>query len=280
VAQEKWLVDGPKTIDVENVRTLKVSLIAGQVDIVGHDEPGVRVEVHSVSGRDLKVAVEGDTLEVDHPQLSWDNWLDVFTSFRGNARADVSIMVPRDIALKFGVVTAEALISGIHDNASISTVNGDLVIDDVTGDIQVNSVSGEISVRNHTGRIGVHSVNGDITVSGRVQGMTAEVVTGDVYLDLTGTPDELRLSTVSGNVTVRLDAGVPVSYTINTVNGRLQLDDSEITGVRGRYTGKYGTLDGRWLDFRGNTVTGNVSVLHTARAAAEPAVAKKTKKTA
>ena len=269
MAQEKWLVDGPKTIDVENVRNLKVGLISGQVDIVGHDEPGVRVEVHSVSGRDLKVAVEGDTLEIDHPQLSWDNWLDVFKSFRGNARADLSIMVPRDVRLKFGVVNAEALISGIHDDASISTVNGDLVIDSMRGDIQINSVSGEISVRNHVGRIGVHSVNGDITVSGEVRGMTSESVSGDVFLDVTGIPDELRLSTVNGNITTRLDTAVPVSYTINTVNGRLQLDDSEITGVRGRYTGKYGTLDGRWLDFRGNTVTGNISVLHTSRAASE-----------
>ena len=276
MAQEKWLVDGPKTIDVENVRKLKVSLISGQVDIVAHDEPGVRVEVHSVSGRELKVAIEGDTLEVDHPQLNWDNWLDVFKSFRGSARADVSIMVPRDVSLKFGVVNAEALISGIHDNASISTVNGDLVIDSVTGDIQINSVSGEISVRNHTGRISAHSVNGDITVSGQVQGMTAEVVTGDIFLDLTGIPDELRLSSVSGSITARLDEDVPVSYTINTVAGRLQLDDSEITGVRGRYTGKYGALDGRWLDFRANTVAGNVSVLHTARAAAADSAEKKT----
>ncbi len=273
MAQEKWLINGPKTIDVENVRKLKVGLISGQVDIVAHDEPGVRVEVHSVSGRDLKVAVEGDTLEVDHPQLNWDNWLDVFKSFRGNARADVSIMVPRDVSLKFGVVNAEALVSGIHDNASISTVNGDLVIDGMQGDLQINSVSGEISVRNHVGRLAVHSVNGDITASGELEGMTAEVVTGDIFLDLTGTPDELRLSTVSGNIATRLDADVPVSYTINTVSGRLQLDDSEITGVRGRYTGKYGTLDGRWLDFRANTVTGHVSVLHTARSSAETTTA-------
>ena len=275
MAQEKWLVDGPKTIDVENVRRLKVSLISGQVDIVAHDEPGVRVEVHSVSGRDLKVAVDGDTLEVDHPQLNWDNWLDVFKSFRGNARADVSIMVPRDVSLKFGVVNAEALVSGIHDNASISTVNGDLVIDGMRGDIQINSVSGEISVRNHAGRLAVHSVNGDITASGALQGMTADVVTGDIFLDITGIPDDLRLSTVSGNIATRLDADVPVSYTINTVSGRLQLDDSEISGVRGRYTGKYGALDGRWLDFRANTVTGHVSVLHTERRAPEQTAAEK-----
>ncbi len=269
MAQEKWLVDGPKTIDVENIRKLKVSLISGQVDIVGHDEPGIRVEVHSISGRELKIAVEGDTLEVDHPQLSWDNWLDVFKSFRGNARADLSIMVPRDIHLKFGVVNAEALISGIHDDTSISTVNGDVVIDSVTGDIQLNTVSGEISVRNHTGKLAVHAVNGDITVSGAVTGMTSEGVSGDVFLDVTGTPDELRLSTVSGNITTRLDAGVPVSYTINTVSGRLQLDDSEISGLHGRYATKYGELNGRWLDFRANTVSGNVSVVHTARAQTE-----------
>jgi hypothetical protein len=269
VTQDKWLLNGPKTIDVENVRILKVGLIGGHVDIVGHDEPGVRVEVHSVSGRDLKVSITGDTLEIDHPQLSWDNWLDVFTSFKGNARADVSVMVPRDIHLKFGVVNAEALISGIHDNATISTVNGDLVLDGLSGDIQLNSVSGEISARNHTGTIAVHSVNGDVTVSGAISSLKSDSVTGDVFADITGTPDAVRISTVSGSVTARLDQGLPVAYTINTVTGRLQLDDAEINGIRGRYTGKYGVLDdGGWLDFRANTVSGNVSVVHTSRAAA------------
>ena len=265
MAEEKWLVDGPKTIDVENIRRLKVSLVSGQVDIVGHDEPGVRVEIHSVSGRDLKVAVEGDTLEVDHPQLKWDNWLDVFKSFRGNARADLSIMVPRDVALKFGVVNAHALVSGLHADATISTVNGELVIDGVSGAIQLNSVNGEISVRNHHGRIAVHSVNGEVTASGQISSMTSDSVTGDLFVDITGIPDDLRLSTVSGSITTRLDAGVPVSYTINTVSGRLQLDDAQISGIHGRYTGKSGTLDGKWLDYRANTVSGNVSVLHAVR---------------
>ncbi|MFC5502157.1 DUF4097 family beta strand repeat-containing protein [Lysinimonas soli] len=271
MAQEKWLVEGPKTIDVENIRKLKVSLIGGHVDIVGHDEPGARVEIHSVTGRDLKVAVEGDSLEIDHPQLSWDNWLDVFSSFRGTASADVSIMVPRETLLKFGVVTASGLISGLNGDATISTVNGDLIIDGLRGELQVNSVSGEISVRNHHGKIAAHSVNGDVTVSGEVLGMTCEGVTSDVVVDVTGIPDQLRLSTVSGSITVRLDEDVPVSYTINTVSGRLQLDDAEITGVRGRYTGKHGSLDQRWLDFRANTVSGNVSVLHAQRPAASTA---------
>lgn len=262
MAQEKWLVNGPKTIDLDNIRNLKIALIGGKVDIVAHDEPGVRVEIHSVSGRDLLVKVEGDTLELDHPQLRWDNFVEVFTSFRGSARAEVSLQVPRDIALKFGVVSASALISGLAGNASISTVSGDVVIDGVHGDIQLNAVGGEFSVRNHDGEIHARTVSGDITASGEIMRLTADTVSGDVFLDITGIPDEVKVNTVSGSVTTRLEHGVAAQYRINTVSGRLQLDDSGITGTRGTFTGQYGELDGRWLEFKANTVSGNVSVLH------------------
>lgn len=266
MAQEKWLIDGARVIDVGLIRNLKIALVAGQVDIVGHDEPGARVEVHSVSGKELKISVDGDTLEIDHPQLRWDNFLDVFASFKGSARADISIMVPRDVALKFGVVSASALISGLSADASISTVSGDVVVDSVRGDLKLNSVSGEISVRNHTGKISAHTVSGDVTATGTVYQFGADGVSSDVFLDLAGAPEEVRINTVSGNVTVRLAPDLAAKYRINTVNGRLQLDDSEVTGVRGSYTGKYGILDKNWLDFRANTVSGNISVLHAVSA--------------
>jgi DUF4097 and DUF4098 domain-containing protein YvlB len=268
MAQQKWLVDGAKVIDVEQVRKLKVGLIAGQVDIVGHDEPTARIEIHSVSGKELRVSIDGDTLEIDHPQLRWDNFIDVFRSFRASASADISIVVPRDVALKFGVVSASALISGLTEDASISTVSGDVVIDGVYGDLSLNSVSGELAVRNHYGNIAARTISGDVTANGEVAKFSSDGVSGDVFLDLTGSPDEVRVNTVSGNVTVRLESGFGAQYRINTVTGRLQLDDSEITGVRGSYTGKYGSLDRSWLEFKANTVSGNVAVLHQEKATA------------
>lgn len=266
MAQEKWLIDGPKVIDVDLIRKLKVGLIAGQVNIVGHDEPGARIEVHSIKGRDLKVTLDGDTLEIDHAQLRWDNFLDVFKSFTGSASVDISITVPRDVALKFGVVSATALISGLTEDASVSTVSGDVVVDGVYGDLQLNGVSGELAVRNHYGNINAHTVSGDVTATGEIMKFSADTVSGEVFLDLAGSPDEVRVNTVSGNVTTRLAAGVPAQYKISTVSGRLQLDDASITGVRGSYTGKYGTLDRTWLEFRANTVSGNISVLHSVSA--------------
>lgn len=263
MAQEKWLISGPKTIDADNIRNLKVGLIAGQVDIVAHDESTIRIEVHAVSGRDLLVKIEGDTLEIDHPQLRWDNFIEVFSAFRGSARAEVSVQVPRDIALKFGVISASALISGISGDATLSTVSGDVVVDGIYGDIQLNAVSGEFSVRNHYGAINAHTVSGDITATGEIMRFTADTVSGDVFLDIAGNPDEVKVNTVSGSITTRLEEGVATQYRINTASGRLQLDDSGITGTRGSFTGKYGELDGRWLEFRANTVSGNISVLHT-----------------
>jgi len=263
MAQEKWLVDGAKVIDVDTVRKLKVALIAGQVDIVGHDEPTARIEVHSIKGRELKVTLEGDTLTIDHPQLGWDNWIDVFKNFSGgNARADVSIMVPRDIELKFGVVSASGLISGLNSEGSISTVSGDIVIDGVNGDLQLNSVSGELSVRNHYGKITAKTISGDITATGEIFGFGGDSVSGDVFLDLEGSPDTVKVNTVSGDVTTRLVEGYPAQYRINTASGRLQFDDSHITGVHGAYQSKFGVLDKKWLDFKANTVSGNISVLH------------------
>lgn len=262
MAQEKWLVDGEKIIDIEMIRKLKVSLIAGQVDIVGHDEPSARVEVHSVHGKELKVSIDGDTLEIDHPQLRWDNFIDVFKTFRGTASADVSIIVPRDVALKFGVVSASALISGLTEDAKISTVSGDVVVDNVYGDLELNAVSGEISVRNHYGNITSKTVSGDITATGEIMKFRSDGVSGDIFLDITGLPEEIKVNTISGDVTTRLASGVPAHYRVNTVSGKLQLDDSEITRIRGTYTGKYGELDGQWLDFVASTVSGDVAVLH------------------
>lgn len=262
MAVEKWLIDEAKVIDFETVRKLKVGLIGGKVDIVGHDEPGARVEVHSVHGKPLKISIDGDTLEVDHPQLSWDNFIDVFKSFSSTARADVSIMVPRDVALKLGVVSADGLVSGLTEDAKISTVSGDIVVDRVYGDLELNSVSGEISVRNHYGNITSKTVSGALTASGEIMQLSSNSVSGEVFLDLKGTPDRVSVKTVSGDVTVRLEAGVPAQYKINTVSGKLQIDDSEITGVRGQYTSKFGDLHGQWLEFSASTVSGEVAVLH------------------
>ncbi len=265
MAQERWLVmpGEAKTIDVELVRRLKVSLIGGQVDVIGHDEPTARVEVSEVVGKELKVSIDGDTLEVDHPQWRWDNFIDVFRSWRGKARADVTVLVPRDVELKLGVVSATALVSGLVTDARLNTVSGEITADGLVGDLDLNTVSGELTVRDHRGEIVAHTVSGDITVSGSVPKLTVEGVSANVYLDLFDVPYSVSTSLVSGDVTMRIDENVGVRYRINTVSGVAHLDGTTIVrGSMGKtFTHHSGPLEGRWLDMSVNSVSGNLSVV-------------------
>jgi len=267
MAQEKWLIQPgeSRTIDVEVVRALKVGFIGGQIDIVGHDEPGARIEVHSVAGRDLKIVIDGDRLEIDHPQLRWDNFIEVFKSMRSSARADVSVLVPRDVELKFGVVSATALVSGLHTDARLSTVSGDVVADGLTGDIELNSVNGELSVRDHTGRITAHTVSGDVTATGAIRRFSSDGVSADVMLDVTGTPDDINVNSVSGDTTIRIPEAVGARYRVNTVSGKVQLDNVTVVGGMGKgYTGTSGTLNGSWVEISVNSVSGDAAVLRSA----------------
>lgn len=261
---ERWMVapGQTKVIDLELVRNLKVTMIGGKVDVIGHDETGVRVEVHSVTGKELKVSMEGDTLEIDHPQLRWDNFIDVFASFRGTAKADISIIVPRDVALKLGVVSADALVSGLMTDPRLSTVSGDIVVDGVIGNLDINGVNGEVSVRNHTGAISAHTVSGEVTASGAIRRFSLDAVSSDIFLDIEGTPELVNTNSVSGNLTVRLGADVATRYRLNTVSGTIQLDGSTIRGTLGKgYEGSDGALDGSWLELRANSVSGHISVV-------------------
>jgi hypothetical protein len=268
MTQEKWLVNPgqSKTVDVDGVSSLKISLIGGQVDVIGHDEPTTRVEVSGVTGKDIKITAEDGRLEIDHPQLRWDNFIDVFRSWQGRARAEVSVLVPRNVALKLGTVSGHALVSGLISDARLSTVNGDLTADTLVGNVELNAVSGELAVQNHLGAVKANTVSGDVTMSGTLSRATVDGVSGNVFLDVRGVPDSIRHNTVSGDLTLRLDGDAPARFRVNTVSGVLQVDNSIYRGAGARnFDYQDGPLDQLWIDVNANSVNGNVSVVRRAK---------------
>lgn len=267
---EKWVIapGESRVIDLELVRKLKVSLIGGKVDVIAHDEPGARIEITGVTGKDLRVEIDGDVLEIDHPQLRWDNFIEAFKGFVGSAKAQVSILAPRHAALKLGVVSGEALLSGFATDAKLSTVSGDIVLDSHEGDVELSSVSGELSAGNHTGRITAHSVSGDVVATGDIVSFNADTVSGNMIVDTEGTPDRIDTNTVAGDLTVRFAPGSGARYRINTVGGTVLLDDTTVKGMLGKgFERVVGELAGRWLDLGANSVSGNISVMRRAATA-------------
>ncbi|GAA4167393.1 DUF4097 family beta strand repeat-containing protein [Gryllotalpicola koreensis] len=265
--EEKWLVNPgqSKTVDIDGITSVKIGLIGGQVDVIGHDEPTTRVEISGVTGKDIKIVAENGRLEIDHPQLRWDNFIDVFRSWQGRARAEVSVLVPRNVALKLGTVSGHALVSGLISDARLSTVNGDLTTDTLVGNVELNAVSGELAVQNHLGAVKANTVSGDVTASGTLSRVTVDGVSGNVFLDVRGVPDSIRHNTVSGDLTLRLDGDVPARFRVNSVSGVLQIDNNIYRGQGARNVDyQDGPLDKLWIDVNANSVSGNVSVVRRA----------------
>lgn len=266
---EKWIIHPGDTrvIDIEDVRKLKVGLVGGQIDVVAHDEPGVRVEVHGVTVKDLRIEATGDLLEIDHAQLRWDNFLEVFRNFgAGGPKAEISVAVPRHVALTLGVVSASALVAGLQTDAKLNTVSGDIIVDGLAGDLSVNAVSGDTQVRGLEGALSANSVSGDIAASGSLRRATVDTVSGAMLIDSTGSAQAVNLNTVSGNATVRLDPELPTNYAVRSVSGRVLIDgvnrsSSTAVGVGVNYTGSVGELSGSFLDLRAHSVSGDVTVL-------------------
>jgi hypothetical protein len=271
---EKWIIHPGETrvIDIEDVRKLKIGLVGGQIDVIAHDEPGVRIEVHAVTIKDLRIEVSGDLVEIDHPQLRWDNFLEVFRNFGvSGPKAEISVAVPRDVALTLGVVSASALVSGLRSDAKLNTVSGDIIADGITGDVSVNAVSGDVNIRALTGTLNANSVSGDVAATGSLRKATIDTVSGAILVDTTGDAQAVSLNGVSANATIRLDEGLPANYAIRTVGGRVQVDGIVRSGqgsITTNYTGSIGELSGSFVDVRANTVSGDVTVLRRASAAA------------
>jgi hypothetical protein len=267
---EKWIIHPGETrvIDIEAVRKLKVGLVGGQIDVIGHDEPGARIEVHGVTIKDLRIEVTGDVVEIDHPQLRWDNFLEVFRNFgAGGPKAEISVAVPREVALNLG------LVSGIRNDARLNTVSGDIIVDGLSGDLTVNAVSGDVQIRQLVGGLSANSVSGDVAATGTLRKATIDTVSGSMLVDSTGEAHQVGLNTVSGNATVRLDDGLPANYVVRSVSGRVQVDgvvrSGMGTGPTTNFSGSVGELSGSFVDVRANSVSGDVTVLRRAAAAAE-----------
>ncbi|WP_121056951.1 DUF4097 family beta strand repeat-containing protein [Microbacterium telephonicum] len=271
---EKWIIHPGETrvIDIEDARKLKVGLIGGQIDVIAHDEPGVRIEVHDVTMKDLRIEVDGDVVEIDHPQLRWDNFIDVFRTFgAGGAKAEISVAVPRGIALNLGVVSASALVTGLTTDAKVNTVSGDVIIDGHTGDISANAVSGDMQIRGLVGALMANSVSGDVAVTGELRKATIDTVSGDMLIDSTGRIQAVNVNTVSGETTIRLDEGLPANYVMRSVSGRVTIDGvKRSSSSPTNYTDSVGELSGSFVDVRANSVSGGLTVLRRV-AASEPA---------
>ncbi|WP_419997741.1 DUF4097 family beta strand repeat-containing protein [Streptomyces boninensis] len=259
-------VSAPETLDFDGpVDTLQVRLVGGAVNIVGSDDPGARLEVTEIEGPPLEVTQEGGRLTIAYEDLDWKGFLKRLERKGWRRRAVVSLAVPYGTRVEVGVVTAHAVVSGITGRTDVRGVSGDTTITGIAGDIRAETVSGNLDAQGITGHLKFGSVSGALTVvDSELAAVKADSVSGDMVLDLAPgcLEDGARISTVSGDVALRLPEDSSLTVDTSTASGAVSnaFDELQVNGMWGAKS-----INGRLGDGKGklgvNTVSGAIALL-------------------
>jgi hypothetical protein len=282
----RWTIDQPADVELGDFAALRVRLVSGTVAILAaQDAPAIDVE--ALTGPPLVVTKEAGILTVGYDDLRWEGMLgwermSGWEGMRGWLRqqhrsADFTLTIPPDCPIQLGVVNASTTVSGVSAGISAMSISGGLTLDGVTGTVKAKTVSGDLEARGLDGGIVFSSVSGDLTLAdGSIERLDAKTVNGQVTADI-GLADgsDIRVATVSGEVTVRLPADPSVRVELRSASGRVQttFDGLQPAGSKPRPASATGTIGDGASRLSVSSVSGNVTLLGRAQAAAAPSAA-------
>ncbi|MEV7420970.1 DUF4097 family beta strand repeat-containing protein [Streptomyces sp. NPDC089919] len=280
MTQSTWTVaDAQKLAFDAPVTDVRVRVVNGAVNVVGTDEEGpARLEVGRLEGPPLIVTHEDGVLTIAYEDLTWKAFLKSPRLDRKawQRTAEVTLTVPAGARVELGAVGATAVVSGVRGGTEVRGVSGDSTLVGLAGPVRADTVSGNVEAQSVSGELRFHSVSGDLTVVDGTGGtVRADSVSGDMVLDLgpdpAGGPSEITLTSVSGEVAIRLPHPADTRVEANTASGsvRTAFEDLRVTGQWGakRMTGTLGSGNGT---LKASTVSGSIALLRRPAAAADP----------
>ncbi len=176
-----------------------------------------------------------------------------------DADAHLTIRVPADVRLVASNVSASLNVSGVQGRAHLKTVSGATRATRQGSDLDATSVSGhiEISGGHARSRMRASTVSGAVDILQGAGDMEVRSTSGRLEVAL-ASAERVRLSTVSGAITVRGTLGEHGSMDLETVSGRLKVA-TPTTNLRyeaSSYSGRVSACfngDSQWTSGRGRT---------------------------
>ncbi|MGP4051337.1 DUF4097 family beta strand repeat-containing protein [Streptomyces sp. 2A115] len=271
----EWSVAEPRKLTFdEPVTALHVRIANGTVNVVGVDEGSPRLEVSSIEGPPLMVTQKDGTLTVAYEDLPWKGFLKWLDRKGWRRSAVVSVAVPARTHVEVGVVSATAVISGIDGRAVVKGVSGDTTLVGLSGPVRADTVSGNVEAQALAGDLRLNSVSGDLTViEGSSPSVRAESVSGSLIVDLdsAGRPSDISLTSISGEIAIRLPHPADAEVEVDTASGTVSsaFEDLRVGGMWGakKITGRLGAGNGR---LKATTVSGSIALLRRPPAEDEP----------
>lgn len=262
----------------QDLKGLDIQLVNGDVT----------VSLDSDAGSDVRLDGDVEQLEVrinDSGVLSIRQGNTASSSFffhRGLASADVELTLPKRF-WEFVQITATNGDIDIEDGLeagkiALKTASGDVTLGEVactelsfktgSGDldgggsaetVRIECGSGDIDMDGSFGTFRAATGSGDIEVRGMVREVRCSSGSGDVEVDTQVMPEQMEISSKSGDCDVTMPGGQGFSLQFSTVSGDLDTD-FPLVGPVGARSGEAMYLDGGGRTFRISSISGDISL--------------------
>jgi DUF4097 and DUF4098 domain-containing protein YvlB len=124
-----------------------------------------------------------------------------------------------DVRTASGDISAE-LVSG---EATINTASGDVELDETGGAMRVNTASGNASIGRVGGELTANSASGDLAIGVAAGSAKLRSASGDVKIECI-TAGRGDVTTVSGDVSIAVPAGIGVYLDLSAMTGDVRSD--------------------------------------------------------
>lgn len=219
------ILTGPDTIRSDDAASVRVQLVAGGLELVARDEPGVLVEVTEVVGQPLEVSTEADRVSIGYPSIGWDGWIKrLATAADATDRAAVRLHVGAGVTVTAATVSAAVTATGTTGDLEVSTASAGIVSSRTTGAVKVRTASGAVAIESHVGPVTIATASGAVDLDGELPRASVTTVAGDITVRHRGAAAVIGTTTVSGATRVHLPAGTHLELEARGVSAQVRVD--------------------------------------------------------
>ena len=247
-------------VPASGIQELEIHWLAGELEISAEERGDILLaESRGESASPMRTEVRGSCLCVFYAQdgsfrgtkdLSVALPSDLAGSLRRitvqTLSADVSLERIAAGELQVKTASGEQNICATADRAVLTSASGNLelrlnakeiIASTASGDMdlevqgaelaKLSSASGDMDCRGSVRQLSLNSAGGDAEFSGDALRIQAKTASGDCWLDLDRAPDELNITSVSGDVEVTLPHSAACNLQLNSRSG-----DVSFSGIR------------------------------------------------
>lgn len=210
---------------------------------------GGQIRIGNISGDVIVTGYDGDAIIVKGTKKGRDRDQVEIEDRSGTGNVDIGVHYPKhcdcDASIRFDVQVPR---SATYDFDHIASVSGDVRVTGVTGRLHASAVSGDVHINDVTGSVSASAVSGDVKVEiNRLDGS-----------------DDMKFSTVSGDVSVTLPSSLAADVDMSSFSGSIKTDfpvevRAERYGSRNWARGKLGEGTRR---LKMSSVSGDLSLRH------------------